>query len=201
LLIGAWLFGFSFVHIRRLRDLLLLGGLVGAAVVNVASYRLLAAFGGGAGALMTTHVTGTLLVSAALAAASFVSPDTSVGLGRRSVALAVSAGNLAGTSAEVCGDAATQSFRDDRRRHASPWSHGGCTPSARRWPGGCRSGAAKRAFAVSRGAIIDLSEEAPTAAHVAPGFRRLMRRRPPLHTASDTARLGRKGVEVEVFSG
>jgi signal transduction histidine kinase len=322
-LISAWLFGFSFVHRRCLRDLLLVGALVAAAVVNVASYYVLPAFGRGAGGLVTMPLIGTLLVSAALAAAAFVSPDAAVGSGRRPVALAVGAGILAGTSAEICGAllprhlvvtggmgapgpaaaalhpfgvglavaaaalfitaavwTASRPYKSDRsvslllasgfivlaaaalrhltlpafaphwvapaeglrlvgyaavlvaglRREAAirrSFDAAALTAERRRIANDLHDGlaqdlafiaaeatrlsdelggehplaiAAKRAFAVSRGAIIDLSGEAPTAAHRAHGFRRSIWRRSALHRASDTSRGRGRGVEVEVLS-
>ncbi len=102
-LAGARLFAVSFGHRRRLRDLLLVGALLELALIDLVSYVLPAAISlHSIGGVIAGPVLGKLFLAAAMATAA-AAPEKQVAPGRRPLVVAVAAGILAATVAELGG--------------------------------------------------------------------------------------------------
>jgi signal transduction histidine kinase len=101
-LVAAFLFGLSFLYRRRVRDLLLVGALVGAAVIDGVSYLLPAASTlQASGLVMGGPALGQLIMGGVIFAAVMVPPAARLGHGRRPLVLCVVAATAAAAVAEL----------------------------------------------------------------------------------------------------
>jgi signal transduction histidine kinase len=103
-LAAACLFGLSFGHRRHLRDLVLVGALLGLAVIDLASYVLPAATHlGSLGPFTAAPMVGKLVVAIAIVAGVWAEPGRQVGRGRRPLLVAIIAGLLGAGIVELGG--------------------------------------------------------------------------------------------------
>ncbi len=101
-LAAACLFGLSFRHRRRLRDLVLLGALLQLAVIDLVSYVLPAALSMQSPGLLTAApMLGKLFTAAMIVAGVWAGPERQVAAGRRPLAIAIAASLLAAAVAEL----------------------------------------------------------------------------------------------------